>query len=75
MTELKQRFVQHLKLGRGGFSFGYEILDGNKVVGHKAVGRESRKHPITATYTLGDREFSHARDFLAAYEATKAAAA
>lgn len=71
MTTLRQRFFMHMRLDRGGSCLCYHILDGDKIVGSRTTGRQARKLPITTTYTLGDRAFENAKEFIAAYEQEK----
>jgi hypothetical protein len=83
MSELRQRFVAHMRLARGGFYYVHHILDGEKVVGTKTDYAATRTSPIKTTYALGDLgsgvilagEFDTAKDFIAAYEAQKKAPA
>lgn len=78
-TTLRQRFFMHMRLVRGGSCLCYHILDGDKIVGSKTTEvaliawneRQTRKLPITTTYTLGDRAFETAKEFIAAYEQEK----
>ena len=72
MTKLTQRFVMHMRLAKGGWTRGYDILDGDKVVGTKSVGAATRLAEATACYTMTDgEEHATAAQFLAAYEAKK----
>lgn len=75
MTTLKERFCSHMKLSKGGYSYGYEILDGEKVVGMKHSGRADFNTPVSTVFVLGDQEFKTAAEFIAAYGARKAKAA
>jgi hypothetical protein len=75
MSALTQRFVMHMRLAKGGYVRGYEILDGEKIVGRKSVGAASRHEEAKVCYTLDDREFTTAKEFVAAYEAKKKAEA
>ena len=75
MSDLKQRFTMHLRLAKGGYTYNYHILDGEKVVGQKITHAETRTSGETTRYFLGDQEFATAKEFVAAYEAEKEAAA
>lgn len=64
---------------QGGYLHVYEILDGDKIIGAKTIrggtkalskgGTKVRTE--TKTYTLGDQQFSTAKEFVAAYEANQ----
>lgn len=71
----QQRFVAHLKCGKGNSLYQYEILHEAKVIGIKSVRVNLREKAEEATYFLGDREFNTAKDFIAAYEASRSEAA
>ena len=71
MTALKQRFVTHLRLAKGGYIYSYHIVDGEEVVGQKITHAETRASGETTRYFLGDSEFATAKEFVAAYEASK----
>ena len=71
MSTLKQRFVMHLRLAKGGYTYSYHIVDGEKVVGQKITHAETRTSGETTRYFLGDQEFATAKEFAAAYEAKK----
>lgn len=72
---LRYRFAMHMR-HQNGATYGHEIFDDelNMVVGYRSSftprGRYSVKHPATQVFTLKDdkREFSTAKDFLAAYD-------
>jgi hypothetical protein len=69
--KLRQRFVMHARI-QGGALYGYNIIDeADRVVGHKSIHINKKTAPWkeTATYTLGDLEFTNAADFRKAYEA------
>ncbi len=68
---LLQRFVMHMRLARGGYTYSYHIVDGEKVVGQKITHAETRTSGETTRYFLGDSEFATAKEFVAAYEASK----
>ncbi len=68
---LKQRFVMHLRHGKGGYTYSYHIVDGEEVVGQKITHAETRASGETTVYFLGDREFATAKEFVAAHEAAK----
>jgi hypothetical protein len=65
----------NLDLVKGGWMWIYEILDGDRVVGVKAVGRTTRHAAEVTTFYLLDAAgeeavFATADEFRAAYEAT-----
>lgn len=68
--KLFERFTVHMRLGRGGYHYGYDILnDFGVVIGAKSIHRETRKHDEVPTYGLigDDRKFSTADELKAAY--------
>ena len=71
MSILKQRFAMHLRLAKGGYTYSYHIVDGEKVVGQKITHAETRTSGETTVYFLGDQKFATARELVAAYEAAR----
>ncbi len=71
MSALKQRFAMHLRLAKGGYTYSYHIVDGEKVVGQKITHAETRTSGETTRYFLSDQEFATAKEFVAAHEAAK----
>ena len=71
MTTFTQRRVMFLDFDEGGWSQGYLIKDGDKVVGHKTVSAKTRSSEPAVTYTLGAQEFPTAKEFIEAYEKQK----
>jgi hypothetical protein len=68
MTDLRQKFFLHIKLARGGFLYGYEIIDRTgKVVGTKSVRQEKAGDKIVTTLKLGDAEFANVEELDLAY--------
>jgi hypothetical protein len=75
MSDLRQRATGFLDFAKGGWAHAYDILDNGRVVGSKSVYCETRNSEPKTTYWLGDRSFATAREFIAAYEASKREAA
>jgi len=73
MSELRQRVKMFLDMAKGGYAHAFDILDGDKVVGAKSIWAATRQSPGKTTYAIGDQTFDTAKDFIAAYEAQKAA--
>jgi hypothetical protein len=68
MTDLKQRATLFADMAEGGYLQTYDIVDGNRVVGHKRVSRKNRKSPEVTTYFVGLAEFDNVSAFLAAVQ-------
>ena len=66
---LTQKFTMHARV-QGGAIYGYDILDGETVVGSKMVTINKRTRPWTETavYLLDGCEFSSSWAFRHAYE-------
>ncbi len=61
--------VFHMRLGRGGYVYGYRIVDeAGTHVGDKSVRLEKRDAKAVMTYTLGEVQFGTAAEFLEAYK-------
>ena len=67
---LRQQQVMHMRLGRGGYVYGYKIIDEAGVhIGDKSIELKTSKDKEVITYTLGDAQFSTAEEFIEAYKA------
>jgi hypothetical protein len=66
---LRQQFMLHMRMGRGGYAFAYRIIDeAGKTVGQKCVSlARSDAKPVTV-FTMGDDEFASAEEFMTAYQ-------
>jgi hypothetical protein len=67
----QQRCTGYLRLSRGGFGRMYDIIHRGKTIGVKTVIYATRNAPGVATYTFGPFTFDTAKDFIAAYEASR----
>lgn len=74
MTKLRQRMHMMARLSKGGYLHTYHIVDGETVIGYRSVIAKSRNDQPVTTFALGDQQFATAKEFIAAYEAKKAAA-
>lgn len=74
-AKLMIQFKLHMRLGDGGYVYGYHITDGEEVVGSISKVRDSQKTPECVTYILHSTrdEFDSAKAFRAAYEGALAA--
>lgn len=72
MIVLHRRTVAHMRLGRGGYAYSYDILDGEDVIATMLQTAKTRRTPlVTFIKTVGGKEFTSVREFIAAYEAYK----
>lgn len=74
-AKLMQQFKLHMRLGDGGYVYGYHIVDGDTVIGTISRVRDNQKVPEQVTYILHSTrdEFPTAKEFRAAYEGVLAA--
>lgn len=59
-----------MRLGRGGYAYVYDILDGTEVIGTKWYGRDQLRDPVRTVYKLrgNGEEFRELAAFKRAYE-------
>jgi hypothetical protein len=66
---LRQQFVMHLSLARGGYAYSYRLIDDSgAIVGHKSVERDHAKAKQVTTFFLGDAEFRSYLEFAEALQ-------